>query len=163
MTAFVLLCFTSLTLCSPPATAKINSDKSIHKQLNSIPEADIRKDRQKNTDLIRTILNKKKVKEKLRTLGYTPKEITERLKRLSDERIHRMAAQLERIKKGGHLGLNQVQFVVLVLMIVLAPVFIPIIVIAYIFGHTIHIHHDAGHGHGHGLTDRQSATELPVP
>ncbi|MFB6356134.1 MAG: PA2779 family protein [bacterium] len=98
-------------------------------------------DRKQDMAIIQKSLAKKKVREKLEKLGYTPAEVTKRLERLSDERIHKMANDLRSVRKGSHLGLNEVEAAVLIVAIIFAPILVPVAIVLWIFGHELHLHH----------------------
>jgi len=60
--------------------------------------------RQQDTATIKKALEKKLVKQRLKTLGYSEDEVKTRLVKLSDNELHRFATQLDSLKAGGGLG-----------------------------------------------------------
>lgn len=143
--AFVLTSFLSLSLVAPVANAK--TDFTHHPEESSEVEApsssqqsDESFDREADQAVVDKALERENVREKLNAVGFTVDEVKERLSRLSDEEIHRMAERIEQVKAGGHLGLNELSLAVLIVLIVLAPVLAVAWVVLMVLGHDIHLH-----------------------
>ncbi len=57
--------------------------------------------RQQDTATIKTVLEQKLVKQRLKALGYSEDEVKARLDKLSDNELHRFATQLDALTAGG--------------------------------------------------------------
>ena len=66
---------------------------------------------------VQTALESKMVRERLKTLGLTDKEIESRLTRLSDQQIHQLAKDVNTLSSGGFIE-ELLVLVILVLVIV---------------------------------------------
>lgn len=67
-----------------------------------IPESKF--DRSSDIEKIQKVLEIKMVEEKLKELGFTKSEIQKRLEQLSDDQIHELAVNLDRLQIGGDAG-----------------------------------------------------------
>ncbi len=78
--------------------------------------------RERGGDLekIRSVLESKMVAQRLRELGYTSEEVMERLAKLPDQELHRLAKNLDSLQSGGDFGefLGFILFLLLVALIV---------------------------------------------
>jgi hypothetical protein len=85
----------------------------------------------RSTDLkaIQKVLESKMIGERLRQLGFTDEGIRQRLSRLSDEQIHRLALKLSEMKVGGN---GEVVISLLVIAIL-------VVILIYLLGHKIAI------------------------
>lgn len=145
VTLFVLVSFTSLSLVMPAAEAKTDFTHNPEQTTNQTNTSDI--DPEKDMKVIESALSRDDVKKKLETIGYTPEEIEKRINRLSDEEIHEMAENIRSIKAGGHLGLDELEVVTLIVLALLAPILVPVFIIMLLLGHDIHLHHENGEAH----------------
>ena len=86
-----------------------------------IPSSDSRTGlmRNQDTQTIQKALENKIVKQRLQDLGYSEKEIQERLNQLSDEEVHSLAMQIDSLSQGGILGLVIAVLVIVVLVLVI--------------------------------------------
>lgn len=141
--AFVLVSFLSVTVVAPVAEASERTEGPVSE--DGFNEESI--DRGDDRALVDRALEREKVREKLNTLGFTVKGIKERLSRLSDEEIHRMARRIEQVKAGGHLGFNELNLAILIVLIVLAPILAVVWGVLVVLGHDVHLHHQGGHVH----------------
>jgi hypothetical protein len=66
---------------------------------------------------IQTVLESKIVRERLKGLGLTDKEIDSRLGNLSDQQIHKLAKDIDQLAPGGLIG-ELLVLIILVLLIV---------------------------------------------
>jgi len=57
--------------------------------------------RQKDMEVVQKALEHRLVKERLKALGYTEKEIADRLDQLSDQELHRFATNLDSLTPAG--------------------------------------------------------------
>lgn len=141
---FLLLSFTSVSLVLPAANARPTTDFSHSPEAESSVEthadSTAQIDREADMAVVNQALSRKKVREKLQTIGYTVGEIQERLSRLSDKEIHRMAQRLEQVKAGGHLGLGNMPIVILIILVILAPILAIIWLVLMVLGHDVHLH-----------------------
>lgn len=81
-------------------------------------------DRTADAKVIRAALESKLIKGRLAALGLTGKEIDSRLERLSDAEVHQLAMNIETLRPGGRLVLEDINkatlsSVVLIILIVL--------------------------------------------
>jgi hypothetical protein len=77
-------------------------------------------DRGQDTSNIRQVLENKMVSERLSQLGFTQKEVNDRLSQLSDRQLHKLAVNLDEIKTGGDgLGVIIALLVIAVLVVLL--------------------------------------------
>jgi len=79
-------------------------------------------DRQQNIGRLQELLESRLISQHLSDLGFSQKEVSSRLDRLSDEQIHYFASHLEGLQTGGDAGIIIV--IVLLLVAVLAVVFL---------------------------------------
>ncbi len=109
------------------------------------PKDDVSMDKKLDRESSRTIvdqaLEREAVRDKLQMIGYTVDEIKERISRLSDKEVQRMAERIEHVKAGGHLGLGNLNLVVLILLIILSPILAIVWVVLQLAGHEIHLDH----------------------
>jgi hypothetical protein len=82
-----------------------------------IPAGETATARQADLDAIQKTLESTVVKQRLMDLGLSSGEALERLKALSDEQIHRFAADLDSLQAGGD-GLGTLIFLLLVAVLV---------------------------------------------
>ena len=68
---------------------------------------------------IQTALESKIVRERLKTLGLTDKEIESRLGKLTDQQVHQLAKNVDSIAPGGFIGELLVGIVLVLLIIFL--------------------------------------------
>ena len=66
---------------------------------------------------IQTVLESKIVRERLKGLGLTDKEIESRLGNLSDQQVHKLAKDIDHLAPGGLIG-ELLVLIILVLLIV---------------------------------------------
>jgi hypothetical protein len=85
-------------------------------------------DRAAELQKIQGVLEMKMISERLRSLGFTPGEIQNRLGQLTDQQVHQLALQLDELKVGGD-GLGIVVALVLIVAIV--------ILVIYLTGHRV--------------------------
>jgi len=87
-------------------------------------------DAQRAADIekIQNVLEEKLVSQKLEDLGFSTKEVKERLSRLSNEQIHNYAQKLDELRAGGfhdgggreyHYELNHVILILLLVLLIL--------------------------------------------
>lgn len=145
----MIVSFTSVSLVLPAANARTDfthhPDEDQHETqtlVDPTPDSDtvVEYDREADMAVVDQALSREKVQSKLETIGYTVDEIKERLERLSDEEIHRMAERLEQVKAGGHLGLGEMNIVILIVLVILAPILAIVWVLLMVLGHDIHLH-----------------------
>jgi len=74
-------------------------------------------DRTADLQKIQKVLEIKMVRERLENLGFTEDEIQKRLGQLSDEQIHNLALNLDRLKVGGDALFVVVSLLVIVLLV----------------------------------------------
>jgi hypothetical protein len=86
--------------------------------INSMQSLDAK--RVHDMDTIRQTLENRQVEARLSALGYSQEEITQRISRLSDDEIHYLASQMERVNAGS----NALGSVLVVLCIILVVVLI---------------------------------------
>ncbi len=84
-------------------------------------------DRPSDLMKIQKVLEMKMVGERLKELGFGPKEIQERLDQLSDDQLHQLALHLDELQVGGDAGL----------VIVFLLVAILVVLILYLSGHRL--------------------------
>ncbi len=89
-------------------------------QAGLIPATDSFGARARAQDLARVqkVLEQKMIRERLKALGFSDREIMDRLQRLSDADLHNLASQMESLKPGGVLGII-IGVLVIILIIVL--------------------------------------------
>jgi len=85
-------------------------------------------DRGAELQKIQGVLEIKMISERLRSLGFTPEEIQNRLGQLTDQQVHQLALQLDDLKVGGD-GWGIVVAIVLIAAIV--------ILVIYLTGHKV--------------------------
>ena len=85
-----------------------------------IPSSDSQTSLMRNQDIqtIKKALENKIVKQRLQDLGFSEKEIQERLNQLSDEEVHSLAMQIDSLSQGGILGVI-IAVLVIVLLVLL--------------------------------------------
>jgi len=86
-------------------------------------------DRSSDLEKIRKFLEMKMVRERLKEFGFTANEIENKLNQLSDQQIHQLAVQLDKLKVGGN-GWAWV----LVIIVLIA---IGVVVYFYVTGHRV--------------------------
>lgn len=101
---YVVASFLVLTTVTPAVEAGADT-KAVTKQTprtKSDVEFDTA-DRKRSEDFqtVRQALNREQVREKLSDLGFTEENIQDRLDRLSDRDLHRMAERIHHLKAGG--------------------------------------------------------------
>jgi hypothetical protein len=74
-------------------------------------------DRAADMKSVQTALESKVVRERLKALGLTDKEIASRLGQLSDAQVHKLAKDIDTLSAGGDLG-GILVLVILILLIV---------------------------------------------
>ncbi|MCX5786947.1 MAG: PA2779 family protein [Elusimicrobia bacterium] len=74
-------------------------------------------DRAADMKTVQTALESKVVRERLKTLGLTDKEIESRLTRLSDQQVHQLAKDVDTLGPGG--GVVGVLIIVIVVLAIL--------------------------------------------
>jgi hypothetical protein len=86
-----------------------------------IPSSVSRTDLVRSQDIqtIKKALENKIVKQRLQDLGFSEKEIQERLNQLSDEEVHSLAMQIDSVSQGGILGVIIAVLVIVVLVLVI--------------------------------------------
>ena len=86
-----------------------------------IPSSDSRTDLVRSQDIqtIKKALENKIVKQRLQDLGFSEKEIQERLNQLSDEEVHSLAMQIDSVSQGGILGVIIAVLLIVVLVLVI--------------------------------------------
>ena len=150
---FVLTSFLSVTLVAPAAKAskpKTDFTHNPEQRADATPSSEDSSpslNREADRAVVDQALERKNVREKLHAVGFTVDEVKDRLSRLSDEEIHRMAKRIEQVKAGGHLGLNELSLAVLIVLIVLAPILAVVWVVLMVLGHDVHLHRNGGHLH----------------
>lgn len=76
--------------------------------------------RDQDVSMITKVLENKVVKQRLQDLGFSEEEIQDRLSRLSDQEIHRLALQIDELTPGGDvLGTVVVILLIIVLILVI--------------------------------------------
>ena len=75
--------------------------------------------RHQDTQTIQKALENKIVKQRLQDLGYSEKEIQDRLNQLSDEEVHSLAMRIDSLSQGGILGLVIAVLVIVVLVLLI--------------------------------------------
>jgi len=100
-----------LTLSIPPRTAVASFISS--------PEV-ITRERAVDLEKLRSALESKKVAQRLIELGLSPDEAMERLSKLPDQELHRLAKNIDRLQKGG----DALGFIVTLLIIALLVILI---------------------------------------
>lgn len=138
--AFVLLSFLPLVLVAPAADAKTDFTHQPEGSTNHHETSSENFDREADRAIVDNALEREKVRKKLRTVGFTVEEVKQRLSRLSDGEIHRMAQRIEQVKAGGHLGINDLSLAVLIVLIILSPFLAVVWVVLMILGHDVHLH-----------------------
>ncbi|MEK6745020.1 MAG: PA2779 family protein [Nitrospirota bacterium] len=68
---------------------------------------------------VQSALESSVIKQRLLDFGLTPEETTARLNRLSDEQVHRLAANMDAVQAGGDV-LGDVIVILLIVIIVIA-------------------------------------------
>ena len=86
-----------------------------------IPSSDSQTSLMRNQDIqtIKKALENKIVKQRLQDLGYSEKEIQDRLNQLSDEEVHSLAMRIDSLSQGGILGLVIAVLVIVVLVLLI--------------------------------------------
>ncbi|MBU1209216.1 MAG: PA2779 family protein [Proteobacteria bacterium] len=87
-------------------------------------------DRTADLQKIQKVLELKMISERLRQLGFTEEGIQQRLNRLSNEQIHRLALNLDELKVGG----NGAELIISLLVITIL-----VVILIYLLGHKIAI------------------------
>lgn len=104
----------SLILFPPQARAAFLSSKAYLSELGPVLE------RERSLSQIQTLLESKVIHQRLWDLGLTEGEIMDRLGQLTDEQIHRVAAQLNALAPGGDgLGVVIAVLVIAILVVIL--------------------------------------------
>lgn len=145
----MIVSFASVVMIAPAAEARTDyAHKPDHKprtdfthEPDPVPESQY--DRGEDMTVVHTALEREKVREKLQSLGFSVEGIKERLERLDDEQIHRMAQRIEHVKAGGHLGLGELNVVLLIIVIILSPLLAIIWLILTLMGHEPHLHEES--------------------
>lgn len=75
-------------------------------------------DRAADMKAVQTALESKIVRERLKTLGLTDKEIESRLGRLSDQQLHKLSKDIKSVNPGGAVT-GILELIILVIIIVL--------------------------------------------
>jgi len=75
-------------------------------------------DRAADMKAVQTALESKIVRERLKTLGLSDKEIESRLTRLSDQQVHKLSKDIKAISPGGAVT-GILELIILVIIIVL--------------------------------------------
>lgn len=75
--------------------------------------------RSQDIQTIKKALENKVVKQRLKDLGFSEKEIQERLNQLSDEEVHNLAMQIDTLSQGGILGVIIAVLIIVVLVLVI--------------------------------------------
>lgn len=75
-------------------------------------------DRAADMKAVQTALESKIVRERLKTLGLTDKEIESRLGRLSDQQLHKLSKDIKSVNPGGAVT-GVLELIILVIIIVL--------------------------------------------
>jgi hypothetical protein len=75
-------------------------------------------DRAADLKAVQTALESKIVRERLKTLGLTDKEIESRLGRLSDQQLHKLSKDIKSVSPGGAVT-GILELIILVIIIVL--------------------------------------------
>ena len=88
-------------------------------------------DRQQNIDKIQKLLESRVISQRLSDLGFSEKDVSSRLDRLSDEQVHYFASHLEGIQTGGDAGLG---IVIALLVIPFVPAGLPLLIVAVLAG-----------------------------
>lgn len=70
-------------------------------------------------EVVTKALENKVVKQRLQDLGYSPKEIQDRLSQLSEQEIHQLALKVESLTQGGILGAVIAVLVIVILVLVI--------------------------------------------
>jgi hypothetical protein len=86
-----------------------------------IPSSDSQTGLVRNQDIqtIKKALENKIVRQRLQDLGFSEKEIQERLNQLSNEEVHNLAMQIDSLSQGGILGVIIAVLVIVVLVLVI--------------------------------------------
>src|SRR5262249_4729571 len=95
----------------------------------SLAEKDSSVHRKQDTDKLQKILESRLVSQRLADLGFSQKDISSRLDRLSDEQVHYFASHLESVQTGGDAGLG--------IIIALLVIAILVVVLLQLTGHKI--------------------------
>ena len=74
-------------------------------------------DRAADMKMVQAALESKIVRERLKALGLTDKEIESRLSQLTDQQVHQVAKDINALKPGGFIG-SVLGLVIMVLLIV---------------------------------------------
>jgi hypothetical protein len=92
-----------------------------HVEAAFIPSSDSRTGLVRSQDIqtIKKALENKIVKQRLQDLGFSEKEIQERLNQLSDEEVHSLAMQIDTLSQGGILGVIIAVLVIVVLVLLI--------------------------------------------
>jgi hypothetical protein len=76
--------------------------------------------RQKDMEVVQKALEHRLVKERLKAMGYTEKEVADRLDQLSEAELHRFATHLDSLTPGGDtLGIIIAILVIIALLLVI--------------------------------------------
>ncbi len=75
-------------------------------------------DRAADTAMVQAALESTAVKQRLMDYGLSSEEASQRLAQLSDEQLHRFAAEIDAVQAGGDVG-GDIVFVLVVVLIVL--------------------------------------------
>ncbi len=113
--------------------------------------------RTRDLESIQEVLEMEAIRERLEQLGFSVDEIKTKLRRLSDEQIHKMAQRLESVKAGGHADFPEPpeHVVVLILFIILLPV-IAVVWLIWMLFHS-HPHREPpGKAKGHKMLPSES-------
>lgn len=135
---FLILAFTMTSSIVP--AAKAGSESNVIDPKDDV-SMDKKLDRKSSREIVDQALERESVRDKLQMIGYTVDEIQERISRLSDEEVQRMAKRIEHVKAGGHLGLGDLNIVILILLVILAPILAVVWVVLMLAGHDIHLDH----------------------
>jgi len=109
----VLFCFSVIALAPRTGQAVVVPNSKDQSQMT----------RAKDLEKIRTLLEKKEVASRLESMGLATPEVEKRLARLSDQDLHKLALEFDKLNPGGQVdtfALTMTLLIVLVVIIIVA-------------------------------------------